>query len=164
MTSIGFAKKGDRDPTVAMGYFSSDAQGRPVMGGQTGTFGFNPPEPGNPAGGGYSTVADLFRFSRALRNGRLLDQRMTDYVLNGTFSGQSAPKFGFALREQMAGTRRFIGNGGGAPGVNAEFRFEPAGDYTIVVLANSSPPAATQLLNDSLDHLGSRGGSQNPQP
>ena len=128
MTNSGFATKGDRDATLAMGYFAIDAQGRPAMGAQTGTFGFNPPEPGNPAGGGYSTAADLFKFSRALRGGRLLDQRMTDYVLNGTFAEQSRPSFGFALRQQTAGARRFVGNGGGAPGVNAEFRFEPAGD------------------------------------
>jgi hypothetical protein len=83
--------------------------------------------------------------------------------LNGTFSGQSGPTFGFALREQMAGARRFIGNGGGAPGVNAEFRFEPAGDYAVIVLANSSPPAATQLLNDIVERVGSRGVAQSPQ-
>ncbi len=163
MTSSGFVRKDELDPTLAMGYFSTDAQGRPVMGGQTSIFGFKPPEPGNPAGGGYSTAADLFKFSRALGGGRLLDQPMTDYVLNGTFSGHSSPKFGFALREQMAGTRRFIGNGGGAPGVNAEFRFEPAGDYTVIVLANSSPPAATQLLNDIIDRLGSPDAPQGPQ-
>lgn len=115
----------------------------------------NPPQPGNPAGGGLATATDLFRFARALKAGRLLAARMTDYVLNGTFSGASAPKFGFALREQIAGTRRFVGNGGGAPGVNAEFRFEPAGDYTVVVLANMSPPAATQLLTHILGRLGS---------
>ena len=159
MTSSGFARKGARDPSLALGYFPTDEQGRPLMGGQAGRFGFHPPEPGNPAGGGYSTATDLFRFSRALRGGRLLDARMTDTVLNGTFSGQFGPRFGFALREQMAGTRRFVGNGGGAPGVNAEFRFEPAGDYTVVVLANSSPPAATQRLSDILDLLGSRGAS-----
>src|SRR3990170_1915160 len=156
MTCSGFVRKGERDSTLAMGYFSADAQGRSVMGGQTGIFGCNLPEPGNPAGGGYSTATDPFRFSRALRGGRLLDQRMTDYVLNGTFSGQFGPSFGFALREQMAGTRRFVGNGGGAPGVNAEFRFEPAGDYTVIVLANRSPPAATPLLSDIMDLLGSR--------
>jgi D-alanyl-D-alanine carboxypeptidase len=108
---------------------------------------------GNPAGGGYFTATDLFRFARALRTGKLLDARMTDYVLNGTFSGEASQKFGFALREQVVGGRRFIGNGGGAPGVNAEFRFEPSGDYTVVALANASPPAATQLLADILLRL-----------
>lgn len=106
---------------------------------------------GNPAGGGYTTASDLFRFARALRGGRLLDQRMTEYVLNGTFAEQ--PRWGFALLEQPVGSRRFIGNGGGAPGVNAQFRFEPAGAYTVVVLANASPPAATNLLNAILKRL-----------
>lgn len=116
--------------------------------------GVTPPSPaGIPAGGGFFTTTDLFRFARALRTGKLLDARMTDYVMNGTFAGDPAKKFGFALREQVVGGRRFIGNGGGAPGINAEFRFEPAGDYTIVVLANTSPPAATQLLGDILAHL-----------
>jgi hypothetical protein len=34
----------------------------------------------------------------------------------------------------------------------------------VVVLANSSPPAATQLLGDILDRLGSRGAAQSLQP
>jgi D-alanyl-D-alanine carboxypeptidase len=134
MTSTGFVKAGAADQSVAKGPSKAVA-------------------PGNPAGGGYSTVTDLFRFSRALRAGQLLDARMTDLVLNGTFSGESGPKFGFALREQSAGTRRFVGNGGGAPGINAEFRFEPAGDHTVVVLANMSPPAATDMLRDILNRL-----------
>ncbi len=109
------------------------------------------PRTGNPAGGGYSTAADLFRFARALRAGRLLDQRMTEYVLSGTFAEQ--PRWGFSLREQTIGSHRFIGNGGGAPGVNAEFRFEPSGVHTVVVLANSSPPAATNLLTAILNRI-----------
>jgi hypothetical protein len=76
---------------------------------------------------------------------------MTQYVLNGTFAED--PKWGFSLREQMVGTRRFIGNGGGAPGVNAEFRFEPAGPYTVVVLSNSSPPSATDLLGAIVNRI-----------
>lgn len=106
---------------------------------------------GNPAGGGYSTAADLYRFSRALEMGRLLDRTMTAYLLEGTFTEQ--PRWGFSLREQIVGTRRFIGNGGGAPGVNAEFRFEPAGPYTVVVLSNTSPPAATNLLTAILERI-----------
>jgi D-alanyl-D-alanine carboxypeptidase len=114
-------------------------------------------DPGNPAGGAKATATDLYKFARALKNGRLLDVRMTEYVMNGTFAAEPGPKFGFALREQVIGTRRFIGNGGGAPGINAEFRFEPAGPYTVVVLANASPPAATRLLGEILTRLGTAG-------
>jgi hypothetical protein len=148
MTASGFFRSGDRMNNIAVPVVSDGTgrAGRPGMGApQAG------PRPGNPAGGGYSTAADLFRFARALRSGRLLGPKMTQYALNGTFAED--PKWGFSLREQMAGTRRFIGNGGGAPGVNAEFRFEPAGPYTVVVLSNSSPPSATDLLGAILDRI-----------
>ncbi len=78
---------------------------------------------------------------------------MTDHLLNGTFSGGQRPKYGYALREQVVGGRRFVGNGGGAPGINAEFRFEPNGDYIIVALSNLSPPSATTVLEHVLDAM-----------
>jgi D-alanyl-D-alanine carboxypeptidase len=109
------------------------------------------PSTGNPAGGAYSTALDLFKFARALRTGRLLSGPMNELVLRGTFAEN--PRWGFALREQTVGDRTFIGNGGGAPGVNAEFRFEPRGAYTVVVLSNASPPAATNLLTAILRRL-----------
>ena len=152
MTASGFVRSGDRADNIAL----------PVAASATGTGPGAPPAPrtGNPAGGGYSAAIDLFRFARALRAGRLLGPKMTRFVLDGTFAED--PQWGFSLREQMAGSHRFIGNGGGAPGVNAEFRFEPAGTYTIVVLSNSSPPSATDLLKAILNRIAgsmSAGGS-----
>jgi CubicO group peptidase (beta-lactamase class C family) len=135
MTATGFFRPGDRADRLALPPSEASAE----------------PRTGNPAGGGYSTAADLFRFARALRTGRLLDQRMTTYLLHGTFTEE--PRWGFSLREQPIGTQRFIGNGGGAPGVNAEFRFDPAGSRTVVVLANASPPAATTLLTAILNRV-----------
>ncbi len=35
--------------------------------------------------------------------------------------------------------------GGGAPGMNGELTFEPSGEYTVVVLSNLDPPAATRI-------------------
>lgn len=141
MIASGFYRNGDRTENIALPVALAEG-GRgaaPALGSSSAG-----PRTGNPAGGGYATAADLFRFARALRSGRLLKPTMTRYVLDGTFAED--PKWGFALREQQAGRHRFLGNGGGAPGVNAEFRFEPAGAYTVVVLSNSSPPSATNLL------------------
>jgi D-alanyl-D-alanine carboxypeptidase len=149
MVASGFYRTGDRNDTIALPLPVTSAEGRggaPVVGSPSAG-----PRTGNPAGGSYSTAADLFRFARALRSGRLLTPAMTRYVLDGTFAED--PKWGFALREQQAGRHRFLGNGGGAPGVNAEFRFEPAGAYTIVVLSNSSPPSATNLLAAIMNRL-----------
>ena len=109
---------------------------------------------GNPAGGGYSTARDLLAFAQALKTGKLLGHAMTDHILNGTFSGKQRPKYGYALREHVVGGRRFVGNGGGAPGINSEFRFEPDGDYNIIVLSNLSPPSATTVLEHVLEAVG----------
>lgn len=148
MVASGFYRESDRAGHIALPMISDGAArgAGPVMGSPA-----TGPRTGNPAGGGYSTAADLFRFARALRAGRLLNPQMTRYVLDGTFAED--PKWGFALREQIAGRHRFLGNGGGAPGVNAEFRFEPAGAHTVVVLSNSSPPSATHLLTSIVNRL-----------
>jgi CubicO group peptidase (beta-lactamase class C family) len=152
MTASGFVRTVDRRDAIAWPV-AADGTGR---GGVAGTPPLPvAPRPGNPAGGGYSTAADLYRFARALRTGRLLDSKMTAFLLDGTFAED--PKWGFSLREQIVGSRRFIGNGGGAPGVNAEFRFEPSGPYTVVVLSNSSPPAATNLLTAVLTRIAEAG-------
>lgn len=148
MIASGFYRAGDRTDNIALPVSSAaGGRGMPSARGPLSAG----PRTGNPAGGGYSTAADLFRFARALRSGRLLTPTMTRYVLDGTFAED--PKWGFALREQQAGRRRFLGNGGGAPGVNAEFRFEPEGAYTVVVLSNSSPPSATSLLTAIVDRI-----------
>jgi CubicO group peptidase (beta-lactamase class C family) len=160
MTTAGFVRADQRDGDIAFGQFASDGSGRPVMGGTV--MQARPPAPGNPAGGGYASATDLFRFARALRTGRLLDARMTDLVLNGTFALAPPATFGFALREQLVDGQRWIGNGGGAPGVNAEFRFDPAGEDTVVVLSNTSPPAATQMLTDILNRLKAGSASATP--
>lgn len=161
MLQTGFEQ--GRTEGVATGYVSVGPDGLPAMSRErvpaaSGTSEMNENtrllDRGNPAGGGYSTVADLVAFAQGLTTGKLLGQGMTDHLLNGTFSGAERPKHGYALREQVVGRRRFVGNGGGAPGVNAEFRFEPNGDHTIVVLSNLSPPSATTILNHVLETLG----------
>lgn len=145
---------------IAKGYMAVGLDGRPIMSLGPASPAVGPVtlkentamlDRGNPAGGGYSTAGDLAAFSEALRRGKLLGRAMTDHLLAGTFSGVQRPKYGYGLREQMVGGRRFVGNGGGAPGVNAEFRFEPGGDLSVVVLSNLGPPSATAVLDHVLD-------------
>jgi hypothetical protein len=61
------------------------------------------------------------------------------------------------LRAEIVDGHRFVGNSGGAPGVNAEFRFEPAGSYAVVVLSNYNPPSATVALQHVLGWLPAHG-------
>lgn len=84
------------------------------------------PMRGSPAGGGYSTLDDLLRFTRALRASRLLKPA----TLRDGFAELGANDRGEAG----------LGIGGGAPGINASVELH--GPYTIIVLANLDPPTA----------------------
>jgi CubicO group peptidase (beta-lactamase class C family) len=77
------------------------------------------PGRGSSAGGGYSTAADLLKFTVALGKGL----------------------FGPAAPDLQGG----FGIAGGAPGLNAAVEYDPQRGYAIIVLANLDPPAAESL-------------------
>ena len=79
------------------------------------------PARGSSAGGGYATAMDLFKFAVALRAGKLL---------------------GPLGKEWFAGPQAYAG---GAPGINAELDMDPLPGWTVVVMGNYDPPAASSL-------------------
>jgi D-alanyl-D-alanine carboxypeptidase len=87
------------------------------------------PGRGSSAGGGYSTVPDLLRFTRDARK-----------VL-------SAAAFAHFIGENPG-----VGWAGGSPGVNGVI--ELGGGYTIIVLANYDPPAAEEVAKNVRQLLG----------
>ena len=116
---------------------------------QSGTLVSNAPTlpyRGTPAGGWYSTVEDFARFATALREHKLLDATHTALLLSGKVTmAQSLVKYAYGFVDRFQVGRRLVGHGGGAPGMNGELTFEPNGGYTIVVLSNLDPPAATAI-------------------
>jgi CubicO group peptidase (beta-lactamase class C family) len=88
----------------------------------TGTLAYR----GSSAGGGYSTARDLLRLDAALRRGEIGDTAVLARIT-----------------ARAPGGRLILANGGG-PGSNVEI--SRLGDYTIIVLANMDPPAATRML------------------
>jgi len=103
------------------------------------------PARGSSAGGGYSTAADLLRFSQALLADKLLPKRWTDWVFTGKFD---------------AAGHRNIGVAGGSPGVNAVLEIEPP--YTVIVMSNFDPPAAMEVGAAARKVLGI-GGDRGPR-
>jgi D-alanyl-D-alanine carboxypeptidase len=77
------------------------------------------PGKGSSAGGGYSTAHDLLKYTIALGKGI----------------------YGPAGEEIRGG----MGIAGGAPGLNAALEWMPERGWTIVVMANLSPPAAVRV-------------------
>ncbi len=87
------------------------------------------PGRGSSAGGGYSTVMDLYRFTRDAR------KVMSETSFN-----------------RMIGADPALGWAGGSPGVNGIV--EMGGGYTLIVLANYDPPAAEEVAKNVRKMLG----------
>jgi CubicO group peptidase (beta-lactamase class C family) len=105
---------------------------------------------GTSAGGGYSTVGDLFRFAQALSGGKLVKPELFAEMTSKQASAPQMPAgtgygFGMMVSEEPQGKR--FGHGGGAPGMNGELRIYPRTGTVVVVLANLDPPAATRLAD-----------------
>jgi CubicO group peptidase (beta-lactamase class C family) len=111
------------------------------------------PYRGTPAGGGYSTVGDFARFAVAVREHKLLDPAHTALLLSGKVAVVPGFQYTYGFTDRVVGGRRFVGHGGGAPGMNGDLAFEPNGGYVIVVLSNLDPPAAGQVAAFILNRL-----------
>ena len=118
MTESGFIMRDGSHPNLATGYTRGHGGASSELESNRGML----PIRGCPAGSSSHSAKDLWRFERALRNGKLLDAKWATWFFGGD---------GVSLRF-----------GGGGPGVNAMLELER--DLTIVVLANLDPPAARQ--------------------
>lgn len=101
------------------------------------------PARGSSAGGGYSTAADMLRFSQALLADKLLPKRWTDWVFGGKLD---------------APAQRNIGVAGGTPGANAVLEIAPP--YSVVVLSNFDPPSAEEVSREARKALGLGGAAR----
>ena len=135
MTATGSLPESVVVPKRANGYMKEQGKWLP----NTNTL----PYRGMAAGGGYSTVGDLFRFARALEDGRLISKQLLEQA---TTSQNVGGGYGYGFGVQGEGAARFYGHGGGAPGMNGELRIYPASGYVLVALSNLDPPAAENMV------------------
>ena len=87
---------------------------------------------GTPAGGSYSTAADLARFWFAMLDYRLLSEKASHMVMGDFVEGEGPP----------GGVNIY---GGGAPGIRAAVVLDPDRRSIDVVLANLDTPEASEL-------------------
>jgi D-alanyl-D-alanine carboxypeptidase len=99
------------------------------------------PWSGTSAGGGYSTVRDLFLFAEALQSGKLLDPGL---LREATQSSAMRADYGMGFYVLPNGG---YGHGGGAPGINGELHILPHSGYVLVALANRDPRMATNVVD-----------------
>jgi len=103
------------------------------------------PVRGTSAGGGYSTVGDFNRFMQALLSHRVLSADSFGKLTTGGVTLPDGKLARYDFGGAMAGAGRYLGHGGGAPGMNGMLVHFPGNGYTIVVLANRDPPVADGL-------------------
>jgi len=99
------------------------------------------PWSGTSAGGGYSTVHDLFLFAEALQSGKLLGA-----ALLAEATREDAVHPGYGMGFYVLGDGAY-GHGGGSPGINGELHILPRSGYIIVALANRDPRMATDMVD-----------------
>lgn len=90
---------------------------------------------GSAAGGGYASANDLWAFSRALSDGRLLAREQLETLWT---PHQAMGPMAYGYLTSLGGTpgRRWIGHDGGAPGISAAFMHYPDNGLAIIVLSN----------------------------
>ncbi len=94
---------------------------------------------GGPAGGGCSTVGDLFRFAQALQGGRLLDRKYTEIAITGQVAAEfmgAGTKYGFGMEERTVNGVRIVGHDGTGGGINTNLDIYPDLGYTVSILSN----------------------------
>ncbi len=98
---------------------------------------------GGPAGGGYSTVEDLLRFSQALLNHRLLSPEMTRRILEGKVETDWANQtYGYGFIDLFENGQHVVGHGGGFHGINSVLDIYLDLGYTVAVMSNRDMGAA----------------------
>ncbi|MCA1579519.1 MAG: beta-lactamase family protein [Acidobacteria bacterium] len=145
MVNTDSYETGKADPNLALGYTRMQFSGGTDP---SGTRRQNRrPAKGSPAGGGYSTVGDLLRFSLALRNNKLLSQKYSELVMKGQVETQGpGAKYGYGFGDKEINGQHIVGHNGGAPGIGANFDIFPKIGYTAVVLSNYDPPAMSAVV------------------
>jgi CubicO group peptidase (beta-lactamase class C family) len=131
-------------PNMATGYTKMGPQG-PSPDGLRRTNLFLHSFKGGPAGGGFSTVEDLLRFATALGEHKLLSQKYTDLITTGKVDTPGGAKYAYGFEDESLNGHRRFGHGGGFPGINSELRIYPDLGYTVAVMANYDPPAASRI-------------------
>ncbi|MFL5238899.1 MAG: serine hydrolase domain-containing protein [Rhizomicrobium sp.] len=89
---------------------------------------------GTPAGGGYSTLADLLRFAHAMMDGKLLPNNLRDAATRSETKGDW---YGYGFEVHGKGIAHSYGHTGGAPGMAAELRVYPNVKTVIIALSNT---------------------------
>jgi D-alanyl-D-alanine carboxypeptidase len=90
-------------------------------------------------------VAPACRFVGGLTSHRLLRGETLQRLIDGGVKMADGQFAGFDFGETAGDAGRFIGHGGGAPGMSGSLQHFLKSGVTLIVLANRDPPAAETI-------------------
>jgi len=115
------------------------------------------PSAGSSAGGALSTVGDLLKFDMVFRRHKLLSRKYTDIILTPKVDTAWGTKYGYGFGSAKVNGKRIVGHGGDTVGISTEFDMYLDHGYTVIVLSNYDPPAASNI-SGKLQELITQGG------
>lgn len=147
MQASGFDALDEVTPRLAVGYFHdglfSSAWKADWM---------KIPYKGDPAGGAYATNADLLRFARALREGRLVGPATLDKMFDGPVpAGPGGYAAGFG--DRLSHERHIRGHAGGVEGTDANLQMVWGTDAAVALTSNQGPGQSWMLAEHIADLL-----------
>jgi len=89
----------------------------------------------SPAGFHYSTIEDLFNFSKALRNYKLLKKETTELMFKPKVKGYNT-HLGYGIDVDNRYDQTILGHSGGWYGIHCELMDFIEDNYTVVILSN----------------------------
>jgi CubicO group peptidase (beta-lactamase class C family) len=99
---------------------------------------------GGPAGGGYSTVEDLFRFDQALRAEKLVKRDSLEQLWR-TYPELADNGYGLGFFVEQSPAGRIVGHSGGFVGISAVLSMWLDAGWTVAVMSNYGDGAATEV-------------------
>jgi D-alanyl-D-alanine carboxypeptidase len=160
MSSTGSEPEDEQVPDRSVGYTTAAGT---TLRPSTGTLPHRRPNTdslpcrGSSAGGGYSTVEDLFSFANALQGNKLLSAEYTELLTTGKIETTHGTHYGYGCEHRTINGVRCFGHGGGAVGMNGDLAILPGIGYVVVVLANLDPPAAASISDFIMQGLPGHG-------
>jgi len=89
----------------------------------------------SPAGFYYATTEDLFKFSKALRNHKLLNKETTNLMFEPKVKGYNT-HLGYGIDIDNRYNQTIIGHSGGWYGIHCELMDFMEDNYTVIILSN----------------------------
>ena len=87
---------------------------------------------GGPAGGGFSTVKDLYRFARAIQTGKLVSQESLEKM----WKDHAGDNYGYGFSIEEGPNGKIVGHGGGFEGINSNLDIYLDKGYVVAVMSN----------------------------